>query len=805
MQNIQKITYPAIIWLGQETYELNDNDNFLKIKNETFIHKNCQITDSLYSKTSGFFVRTKKNNSIENISIKSGILYESENIKSLDQQVFYPGEIILNHIKIIQPSICETIKINGSYQLLVRPLTIYEIPLLKILNPIFIENQLNYNVNTSNKYRLSANSGELIKDFQILPIIFNAIDLNVKSLIKKKENVSIEIINNKDKNCLNFTISEKTFLNNYIPTQLKYTGIESCLIIESSQYVNSYTTVAYLEAITDQTLEVVKLKLKRKQNKQIFLISNDDCIKVTKKDIKDETINSLLVHGTSINQTGKILINNQKFLTIQKGKPYFFPNCQNDNFINETQLTYRFISSRGPNFESKVNKNIHINYYDITTRLSNYKVCKNSFEKIEFSRIFIKKRGKVYTSGIPIFIREFLINKKSNFSSKLQNLDYKPWFGYLDHKDKIYKTKRQYLVPHLDRVRLDNVFMMFMKNSELIINESKNTFQPNYELASVLLLEHPFRTVRIHSITEDYLDQENNTVYGKNGEFVEKGQVIGLINFEKEITGDIVQGLPRIEELLEARKKKRISKHTAKINKKGLLIRKTNIDSNFEFRKLGNQIKENEKINPHNLIKIYFNYYVKIKYFNASKLDKVKICQLTNNYEASYRSFKKVQSLILNSVQSVYCSQGVRIADKHLEVIIKQMTTKVLITHEGDTPLLPREVIDLYHIKYINQIIEVEGQRLAYYVPLLLGITKAALNNPSFISAASFQETTKVLTKAAIEGRLDWLRGLKENIIIGHLIPAGTGSKTCFNSFKKNFKTNINIGIKNSVKFKLKK
>ena len=114
------------------------------------------------------------------------------------------------------------------------------------------------------------------------------------------------------------------------------------------------------------------------------------------------------------------------------------------------------------------------------------------------------------------------------------------------------------------------------------------------------------------------------------------------------------------------------------------------------------------------------------------------------------------------------------------------MTTKVLITHQGNTSLLPREVIDLYHIKYINEVVTKHKRQQALYVPLLLGITKAALNNPSFISAASFQETTRVLTKAAIEGRLDWLRGLKENIITGHLIPAGTGRQNYRNCFNKN-------------------
>ena len=112
------------------------------------------------------------------------------------------------------------------------------------------------------------------------------------------------------------------------------------------------------------------------------------------------------------------------------------------------------------------------------------------------------------------------------------------------------------------------------------------------------------------------------------------------------------------------------------------------------------------------------------------------------------------------------------------------MTTKVLITHEGDTPLLQREVIDLYHIEYINELISSRHKQPAFYVPLLLGVTKAALNNPSFISAASFQETTRVLTKAAIEGRCDWLRGLKENIVLGQLIPSGTGCKSYFNFFE---------------------
>jgi DNA-directed RNA polymerase subunit beta' len=132
----------------------------------------------------------------------------------------------------------------------------------------------------------------------------------------------------------------------------------------------------------------------------------------------------------------------------------------------------------------------------------------------------------------------------------------------------------------------------------------------------------------------------------------------------------------------------------------------------------------------------------------------------------------------VNEVQSVYQSQGIDIADKHIEVVVRQMSSKVRIDDGGDTTLLPGELIDLYQTEQVNEAMSITGGAPAEYTPVLLGITKASLNTDSFISAASFQETTRVLTEAAIEGKSDWLRGLKENVIIGRLIPAGTGFNT---------------------------
>jgi len=133
---------------------------------------------------------------------------------------------------------------------------------------------------------------------------------------------------------------------------------------------------------------------------------------------------------------------------------------------------------------------------------------------------------------------------------------------------------------------------------------------------------------------------------------------------------------------------------------------------------------------------------------------------------------------MLKEVQNVYRSQNVPIDDKHIEIIIAQMLRKVKVDDVGDTSLLPCQVIDKFKFREENKKIIGKGGKPATAKPLLLGITKASLQSESFISAASFQETTKVLTRAALEGKIDRLVGLKENVILGHLIPAGTGYKS---------------------------
>jgi DNA-directed RNA polymerase subunit beta' len=180
------------------------------------------------------------------------------------------------------------------------------------------------------------------------------------------------------------------------------------------------------------------------------------------------------------------------------------------------------------------------------------------------------------------------------------------------------------------------------------------------------------------------------------------------------------------------------------------------------------------------MLSIFFNFYKSIVHL----------------YDAAKFSLQKVQLYLVNEVQNVYQSQNVDISDKHIEVIVRQMTSKVRVEDGGDTTLLPGELVELQQIDNINEAMTLTKGIPATYSPMLLGITKSSLNTDSFISAASFQETTRVLTEAAIEGKADWLRGLKENVIIGRLIPAGTG----FNAYLDNSKS-ISVEKPNEVPY----
>ena len=282
--------------------------------------------------------------------------------------------------------------------------------------------------------------------------------------------------------------------------------------------------------------------------------------------------------------------------------------------------------------------------------------------------------------------------------------------------------------------------------------------------------------------------------YGANmasGDPVQVGEAVGIIAAQSigepgtQLTmrtfhtggvagGDITQGLPRVEELFEARKPKGLAiiteiGGTASIRdtKKKREVVVTNTDEGISKTYLipyGSRLKVTEgqvletgdaitegSVNPHDILRI--------------------------------KGLRDVQDYLLREVQRVYRLQGVEICDKHIEVIVRQMLKKVRIEENGDTGMLPGTLVNALDFEDINKRMVEEGKRPAEGKRILLGITKASLATDSFLSAASFQETTKVLTDAAIKGKIDHLIGLKENVLIGKLIPAGTGMK-CYNSLE---------------------
>ena len=262
-----------------------------------------------------------------------------------------------------------------------------------------------------------------------------------------------------------------------------------------------------------------------------------------------------------------------------------------------------------------------------------------------------------------------------------------------------------------------------------------------------------------------YLISPGTMLQVEEGSLVLRGDMLATLVFEREKTGDIVQGLPRVEELLEARKPKDCA---ILAEYDGV----AEIEIEEDMPRLFLASEEGSRT------EIKFAIDASIVVQNKQKIKKGQ--PLTsgplNPHDVIRLCGPEVaQQYLVDEVQRVYRSQGVEIADKHIEIIVRQMTKKVRVVDSGDTNLLPGELVEVQTFENENKAVrEHEGQE-ATCEYMLLGITKASLNTESFISAASFQETTRILTEAAVDGKKDLLRGLKENVIIGRLIPAGTG------------------------------
>jgi DNA-directed RNA polymerase subunit beta' len=253
-----------------------------------------------------------------------------------------------------------------------------------------------------------------------------------------------------------------------------------------------------------------------------------------------------------------------------------------------------------------------------------------------------------------------------------------------------------------------------------------------------------------------------------SGAHVKAGDVLARIPMASARSGDITGGLPRVAELFEARRPK---DHA--------II--AEISGTVEF---GKDYKNKQRINirPDDESEEAVEYLIprgkSLAVQHGDRIERGDFVYDGHPAPHDILAIKGVEELanyLINEIQDVYRLQGVTINDKHIEVIVRQMLQKVEVTDPGDTTLIKSEQLDRIELDEINALVEKGGGRPATAQPILLGITKASLQTRSFISAASFQETTRVLTDASVNGKTDSLEGLKENVIVGRLIPAGTG------------------------------
>jgi DNA-directed RNA polymerase subunit beta' len=364
---------------------------------------------------------------------------------------------------------------------------------------------------------------------------------------------------------------------------------------------------------------------------------------------------------------------------------------------------------------------------------------------------------------------------------------------------------------------LRKIFLVSSNDYQTIFTEQKNYITTNKSFLKVgdildnkitssfsgKIIYNNYNYLKIHK-GKPFLFSKGAEIFWRNNEFVKEYESLGVLFYQRAQTGDIVQGLPKVEEILEARRKKLSIKSP---KNPGIILEIRNgwdlineLTTVFVYiNRLGIKfyqyddeifsdenyfINSGEPINTRN-----GSPHTTINYLNHSYK------KFLDSHQASYRTLRKIQSYLLNSIQTVYSSQGVDISDKHLEIIVKQMASKVRIKNRAETEIIPGEYIDLYYLEKINLILKKTNSLEITYQPVLLGITKASLVTESFISAASFQETVRILTNAAIQGKADWLRGIKENVIIGRLISAGTG----FNSYDQI--SNLTMRIPKNKKF----
>ena len=401
------------------------------------------------------------------------------------------------------------------------------------------------------------------------------------------------------------------------------------------------------------------------------------------KDYASETDLNTLKKSFNVNLDNVHLLQTQSQQLILTKSDLFSLNLFNLGNLKNDRRT--FLENQA---ENKIDKRLNTN-----EAFFNNKLTRDFFEKLVQYHQSFQKLEKTYFDELDLNKYEI-----SEFETQYQNKHYR------------LKKLNLGLSQKLEKLRLGTL----MSTGDSLYTNKRVT-----QSGQIVHLSAEKLTLRK---AEFFSVSPKTILHSYNGHSITKNMAVMTLPFETLKTGDIVQGIPKVEQYLEAR---------------------TTIQGRLFLNSL-----------PVLLYAIYQRYASKLKMEKAVR-----------------QSFLKIQQILVDGIQRVYRSQGVGIADKHLEIIVRQMTSKVKIVHGGQTGFFAGEIVDLEFVERINSFLMIKIR----YEPIVLGITRASLEVDSFLSAASFQQTTKVLTRAAIENKKDFLKGLKENLLVGNLLPAGTG------------------------------
>ena len=525
------------------------------------------------------------------------------------------------------------------------------------------------------------------------------------------------------KSFINFIINKKTFIIFFIYNKINNKILKLYLIKNKENYFFNFniSICPFIYFYKENILNTNNLK--KNSNLTIKIISKN--------------INTSLLHFTQ-----KFNINFYQLKKINK--------IESKNSISNIYIYFKPFIIEKNNFLIQLNFifNSNFNFNNILLLTSVNKISQNIFNKlklIKINKISINFNNVNNFKNYKNLINKKKINLKLNTKLSLfkgevlntYNLSFLYYYNYLKKNKNIKNINHIFNLKYYLKEKI-SLFpeIIYLTNDDFITykiitnNKFKRTLGEFVSCSTEIILNSSMnqsgqiiflnKNKIILRRAKELLLSAGCIFNLKQGDFINNNSPLLTLTYKNLKTEDIVQGIPKIEQIFEARE---------------------NLKDTFSL-----------------------NALIKLKFKNYKKIYSKK--------EAVHRSIIFIQQYIVDSVQKVYQSQGVNISDKHIEIIVKQMTSKVKITDPGNTGLLRGDIVYLDWIELINN--GLKGKK-SQYEPIILGISKACLEMDGFISSASFQETIKILSKAAILQKRDFLRGLKENLILGHLVPVGTG------------------------------